>query len=92
MAIFSKYSAVLEADGSPMTVKNALRLINRFLAEDDFDSETSFASSGLNNMDGRMVVLAKLINWLVLKAQQLMASSKPVLFWLVPGMLVLSVG
>jgi putative DNA methylase len=42
MAIFSKYSAVLEADGSPMTVKNALRLINRFLAEDDFDSETQF--------------------------------------------------
>lgn len=42
MAIFSRYSAVLEADGSPMTVKNALRLVNRFLAEDDFDAETQF--------------------------------------------------
>ena len=42
MSIFSKYSAVLEADGSPMTVKVALKLINRFLAEDDFDAETQF--------------------------------------------------
>lgn len=42
MAIFSKYSAVLEADGSPMSVRTALRLINRFLAEDDFDPETQF--------------------------------------------------
>jgi putative DNA methylase len=42
MAIFSKYSAVLEADGSPMTVRTALQLINRFLAEDDFDPDTQF--------------------------------------------------
>jgi putative DNA methylase len=42
MAVFSKYSAVLEADGSPMSVRNALQLINRFLAEDDFDSDTQF--------------------------------------------------
>jgi putative DNA methylase len=42
MAVFSKYSAVLEADGSSMTVKSALKLINRFLAEDDFDADTSF--------------------------------------------------
>ncbi len=42
MAIFSKYKAVLEADGSPMTVKTALQLINRFLAEDDFDADTQF--------------------------------------------------
>src|SRR5438477_9465271 len=42
MAVFSKYSAVLEADGSPMTVRAALQLINRFLAEDDFDSDTQF--------------------------------------------------
>lgn len=42
MAIFSKYAAVLEADGSPMSVKTALQLINRFLAEDDFDSDTQF--------------------------------------------------
>lgn len=42
MAIFSKYSAVLEADGTPMTVRTALQLINRFLAEDDFDADTQF--------------------------------------------------
>lgn len=42
MAVFSKYSAVLEADGSAMSVKTALQLINRFLAEDDFDSDTQF--------------------------------------------------
>lgn len=42
MGIFSKYSAVLEADGSKMSVKTALQLINRFLAEDDFDHDTQF--------------------------------------------------
>lgn len=42
MAIFSRYDAVLEADGTPMTVKTALQLINRFLAEDDFDRDTQF--------------------------------------------------
>ncbi|HVA49147.1 MAG TPA: DUF1156 domain-containing protein [Pirellulales bacterium] len=42
MAVFSKYSAVLEADGTPMTVRTALQLINRFLADDDFDADTQF--------------------------------------------------
>lgn len=42
MAAFSKYSAVLEADGTAMTVGTALQLINRFLAEDDFDHDTQF--------------------------------------------------
>ena len=42
MAVFTKYSAVLEADGSPMSVHTALQLINRFLAEDDFDPDTQF--------------------------------------------------
>jgi len=42
MAVFSKYSAVLEADGSHMSVKAALQIINRFLAEDDFDADTQF--------------------------------------------------
>jgi putative DNA methylase len=42
MAIFSKYSAVLEANGEPMSVRTALQLINRFLAEDDFDADTQF--------------------------------------------------
>jgi len=42
MAVFSKYAAVLEADGTPMTVKTALQLINRFMSEDDFDGDTQF--------------------------------------------------
>ena len=42
MAVFSKYTAVLEADGTPMSVRTALQLINRFLAEDDFDHDTQF--------------------------------------------------
>jgi len=42
MAVFSKYAAVLEADGSAMSVRTALTLINRFLAEDDFDHDTQF--------------------------------------------------
>jgi len=42
MAVFSKYSAVLEADGSSMSVRTALQLINRFLTEDDFDADTQF--------------------------------------------------
>ena len=47
MAIFSKYTAVLEADGSAMTVHDALLLINRAIIEggDDFDSDTQFALS-----------------------------------------------
>src|SRR5208283_2177085 len=42
IAVFSKYAAVLEADGSAMSVRTALQLINRFLAEDDFDANTQF--------------------------------------------------
>ena len=42
MAVFSKYQAVLEADGTPMPVRTALQLINRYLAEDDFDTDTQF--------------------------------------------------
>jgi putative DNA methylase len=42
MAVFSKYAAVLEADGTTMNVRTALQLINRFLAEDDFDPDTQF--------------------------------------------------
>lgn len=47
MAIFSKYSAVLEADGSPMTVHTALTLINRMLTEgaEEFDADTQFCLS-----------------------------------------------
>ncbi len=44
MAIFSKYSAVIEADGRPMSVHTALTIINRMLTEgaDEFDSDTQF--------------------------------------------------
>ncbi|CAG2155519.1 hypothetical protein LMG31506_05434 [Cupriavidus yeoncheonensis] len=44
MAIFSKYGAVLEADGSPMTVHTALTIINGMLTEggDEFDANTQF--------------------------------------------------
>jgi len=42
MGIFSQYAAVLEANGQPMSVRTALQLINRFLAEDDFDLDTQF--------------------------------------------------
>jgi putative DNA methylase len=42
MAVFSKYAAVLEADGTPMSVRTALQIINRFFAEDDFDHDTQF--------------------------------------------------
>lgn len=42
MAVYSRYAAVLEADGTPMSVKAALKLINRFMAEDDFDADTQF--------------------------------------------------
>lgn len=40
MGIFSRYQAVLEADGSAMSVGTALKLINRFLSEDDFDTDS----------------------------------------------------
>jgi len=49
MAIYSRYSAVLEADGRPLTVRTALALINaaldEVLAEQDaeLDAETRFA-------------------------------------------------
>jgi putative DNA methylase len=42
MAIFSKYSSVLEADGQAMSVKTALQLINRFFADEDFEADTWF--------------------------------------------------
>jgi putative DNA methylase len=49
MAIYSRYSQVLEADGSPMSVRTALGLINaaldEYLAEQDgdIDADTRFA-------------------------------------------------
>jgi putative DNA methylase len=49
MAIYSRYTKVLESDGTPMRVRTALQLINQtldeFLAEQEgeFDAETRFA-------------------------------------------------
>jgi putative DNA methylase len=49
IAIFSRFAKVVEADGSPMTVRTALGLINEVLAEvlsgeeSEFDSDTRFA-------------------------------------------------
>ncbi|TAN08686.1 MAG: DUF1156 domain-containing protein [Rhodanobacteraceae bacterium] len=46
MAVFSKYSAVLEADGTPMSVHVALTLINKqvdtALGGENFDADTNF--------------------------------------------------
>lgn len=49
IAIFSRYAKVVEADGSAMTVRTALGLINEILAEvlsgeeSEFDADTRFA-------------------------------------------------
>jgi putative DNA methylase len=49
MAVFSKYAAVLENDGSPMRVRTALQLINQVLdeflteQEGEFDGDTRWA-------------------------------------------------
>lgn len=54
MAIFSKYKAVLEADGEPMSVHNALVHINKTIdtyfghADDDLDSDTRFCVEWFN--------------------------------------------
>ncbi len=51
MAIFSRYSQVLEADGSPMRVRTALQLINQHLdeylseQEGEYDPDTRWALS-----------------------------------------------
>ena len=49
MAVFSRYASVIEADGSPMSVRSALARINEILdqvlneQEGDFDAPTRFA-------------------------------------------------
>ncbi len=83
MAVFSKYAAVLEADGTPMSVRTALQLINRFLAEDDFDGDTQFClrwfeqHSWENGAYGEAEVLSKAKSTSVdgLKAAGVVASS-----------------
>jgi len=49
MAVFTRYSKVIEADGSPMSVRKALQFINQVLdeclaeQEGEFDGDTRFA-------------------------------------------------
>ena len=49
MAIYSRYSRILESTGKPMTVRTALGLINQTLTEvlseqeDEFDADTRWA-------------------------------------------------
>lgn len=45
IAVFSKYKLILENDDTPMSVKTALKIINKELSEDqeDYDAETAFA-------------------------------------------------
>jgi putative DNA methylase len=49
MAIFTRYSQIVEPDGSPLSVRTALSLINQILdevqseQEGDFDADTRFA-------------------------------------------------
>jgi putative DNA methylase len=74
MAIFSRYARVLEADGSDMTVRTALALINQALdevlaeQEGDFDAETRFcvkwfSQFGWNEApSGEADVLSRAIN------------------------------
>ena len=42
MGVFSRYAKVVEADGSPMTVKAALTTINQILDESLSEQETEF--------------------------------------------------
>jgi putative DNA methylase len=63
MAIFSQYAAVLEADGTPMSVRTALQLINRFLAEDDFDHDTQFCLHWFEGRAGPEASTAKPTCW-----------------------------
>ncbi|MFU8772445.1 MAG: DUF1156 domain-containing protein, partial [Anaerolineales bacterium] len=60
MAIFSRYAAVIEADGSPMGAQDALILINRaitdYLSPDSgsFDADTQFCSSWFDQYGWRV--------------------------------------
>lgn len=54
MSVFSKYVAVLESDGTPMTVRTALQLINRVVdsylnaSDGELDAETLFCMNWLD--------------------------------------------
>lgn len=67
MAIYSKYEAGADQDGSRMGVHDALVLINRaitqYLSPDSgvFDADTQFCSAWFINAHGEWVLLVKLI-------------------------------
>ena len=74
MAVYSRYSNVLEADGTPMTVRSALQIINQELdvyfseQEGELDSESRFCvalymQNAFNDMKyGEAAVLAQAKN------------------------------
>jgi len=74
ISVFSRYSAVLDADGSPMTVRSALKLINQALDDyfhgqgENIDAESRFAvdlytQAGFNEIAfGEADVLARARN------------------------------
>ncbi len=82
MAIYSRYSAVLEADGAPLTVRTALGLINAVLDEAleepvaNLEAETRFAVGWFEEVGfkegefGRADVLARGMNTAVESAVQ----------------------
>lgn len=59
MAVFSKYKSILEADGSPMTIRTALVLINKAIddyfkeLEGDWDGDTNFCLQWFNEYGWR---------------------------------------
>nr|WP_198138251.1 DUF1156 domain-containing protein [Pelobacter propionicus] len=57
MAVFSKYEAVIEADGQKMTVHTALTLINKeiddYFGGQSFDADTNFCISWFEENDWR---------------------------------------
>ncbi|MBR3623062.1 MAG: DUF1156 domain-containing protein, partial [Selenomonadaceae bacterium] len=74
ISVFSRYSAVLDADGTPMTVRSALKLINQALDDyfhgqgENIDAESRFAvdlytQCGFNEMSfGDADILARAKN------------------------------
>ena len=90
MAVFSKYAEVLEADGSPMTVRAALQTINqevdRYFNEQDgeLDSESRFCvelytQKGFDNIQygaALNMATAKGINLNVLAAKGILYAQK----------------
>ena len=97
MAVFSRYSKVVEADGQPMRVRTALELINQVLDETiagtdaDFDADTRWATTwfedcGMNEGDfGRAEQLSKSRNTSVEGlARAGIIGQRPGKVWLVP--------